>query len=191
MKRLDVRAGLRHKERPGSITSAYRAWGLIMNYLAVAQPSGKSKRLRASWGVDPSVTVHTARSWFHGSPCHRCQSTVRFVSSGECVRCNKQSRNQNRKKNARQGKRQWRSPVPAITREVFAAIETAQGNACAICKQPEKVREQRLTIDHCHNTGKFRGLLCNRCNRGIGLFMDSPERLKAALDYIENNPWDI
>lgn len=57
-----------------------------------------------------------------------------------------------------------------------------QGGACAICRVvPEKYR---LHIDHCHSSGRVRGLLCNSCNTGIGHFHDDPERLARAIGYV-------
>jgi len=41
-------------------------------------------------------------------------------------------------------------------------------------------------IDHCHRTGRYRGLLCANCNSGIGLLGDDPERLGAAMRYLKN-----
>ncbi len=43
----------------------------------------------------------------------------------------------------------------------------------------------RLVVDHCHGTGKVRGLLCHNCNRALGLFQDSMESLQRALDYLK------
>ncbi len=42
-----------------------------------------------------------------------------------------------------------------------------------------------LVVDHCHDTGKVRGLLCHNCNRGIGLLQDDPEIVRIALKYLE------
>lgn len=57
-----------------------------------------------------------------------------------------------------------------------------QKGICAICKEPPKTR--MLAVDHCHDTGQIRGLLCSKCNRGIGYLNDDPERLKQAIKYI-------
>jgi len=64
-----------------------------------------------------------------------------------------------------------------------------QENLCAICRKVGfKMREDvknPLNLDHCHSTGKVRGFLCHNCNRGLGLFQDSPEFLRAAALYLE------
>jgi len=71
----------------------------------------------------------------------------------------------------------------------------AQNKSCKICKKPElrrnhkKKREQLLPlfVDHCHETGKVRGLLCSKCNSGIGMFEDNIESLIAAISYLKEN----
>jgi len=64
-----------------------------------------------------------------------------------------------------------------------------QGNRCAICgtePDPQGVKAtSRLHVDHDHIAGTVRDLLCNRCNMGIGYFLDDPVRLRAAAGYIE------
>lgn len=67
--------------------------------------------------------------------------------------------------------------------EEYASRLTAQGGVCAICKRPDG--RLSLARDHCHRTGAWRGLLCGRCNKGLGLFKDSPELLRVAALYIE------
>lgn len=60
-----------------------------------------------------------------------------------------------------------------------------QGGKCAICRGDNKYqREQRFSVDHDHETGKIRGLLCNHCNVMIGWAKESPEVLEAAADYL-------
>lgn len=53
---------------------------------------------------------------------------------------------------------------------------------CAICRNPE--RSSMLVVDHNHATGEVRGLLCSRCNTGIGLLGDSPDFLSRAAAYL-------
>lgn len=59
-----------------------------------------------------------------------------------------------------------------------------QEGRCAVCKRTEDEVGSTLHLDHCHATGKLRGLLCADCNRGLGSFRDSPENLIAASEYL-------
>jgi len=76
-----------------------------------------------------------------------------------------------------------------LTTEQYDEILAAQGHVCAICRRPESyVRFGKtcpLSVDHDHETGKVRGLLCNHCNRGIGMLGDDPLRLRSAVAYLE------
>jgi hypothetical protein len=56
----------------------------------------------------------------------------------------------------------------------------SQNNLCLVCK-----KQKSLTVDHCHKTGKIRGLLCCLCNSGIGHLQDSPSLLKQAIQYLQ------
>lgn len=80
-----------------------------------------------------------------------------------------------------------------LTAEAYAAILKAQGGVCAICKEPQSAvngpsgKVTDFHVDHCHSTNRVRGLLCNQCNRGIGLFQDSPSLLRRAAAYLESH----
>ncbi len=73
-----------------------------------------------------------------------------------------------------------------VAREDADAMAAAQGNLCAICKQPPSGRghNSRLHVDHDTKTGKLRGMLCHRCNLALGQLDDSIQRLKAAISYL-------
>jgi hypothetical protein len=67
---------------------------------------------------------------------------------------------------------------------------TAQDSKCAICGGGPAggiKAAARLHVDHDHDTGKVRALLCNGCNRGIGYLKDDPALLRVAADYIEQH----
>jgi hypothetical protein len=78
-----------------------------------------------------------------------------------------------------------------ITFEQYEAMVAAQGNRCAVCGTEPDPRapkqSSRLHVDHDHITGAVRKLLCNRCNMGVGYFLDDPIRLRAAAEYIESH----
>jgi len=73
--------------------------------------------------------------------------------------------------------------IYGITEHQYEAMVQAQGGKCKICNGKEK---QRLSIDHCHNTGTVRGLLCKKCNSAIGLLDDNVAMLQRAINYIES-----
>lgn len=74
-----------------------------------------------------------------------------------------------------------------IDRATYETLLESQGGVCAICGNPERGKKNHLSIDHCHDTGKVRGLLCGRCNSGIGLLNDDPELLRSALSYLRSD----
>lgn len=56
---------------------------------------------------------------------------------------------------------------------------------CQICRSPvSRGKVKTLVMDHCHVTNKVRGILCNQCNSGIGLFKESATMLRLAIDYL-------
>jgi len=65
----------------------------------------------------------------------------------------------------------------------YDKLLTGQGGLCAACRQPESMK-RRLSVDHDHETGAVRGLLCNACNRAIGLAKDDPARLEGCAAYL-------
>lgn len=68
----------------------------------------------------------------------------------------------------------------------YETLFEQQRGVCAICEQPQTLgRYLTLCVDHCHATGKIRGLLCTRCNRGLGLFKDNTVSLRNAINYLE------
>lgn len=73
-----------------------------------------------------------------------------------------------------------------LTLEQFEILFKQQRGLCAICEKPEPPI-RRLAVDHSHTTGVVRGLLCNKCNRGLGYFKDSCDLLSKAVIYLAKN----
>ncbi len=75
-----------------------------------------------------------------------------------------------------------------VTSEQYNAMLDSQGHLCRICGEPDgdgtSMQASRLAVDHCHTTGVVRGLLCYRCNVGLGMFKDRPELLQKAIEYL-------
>lgn len=67
----------------------------------------------------------------------------------------------------------------------YNALYASQDGKCACCGQHESAFKRKLHVDHDHETGKIRGLLCTQCNPGIGYFQDSIPRLEMALAYLK------
>lgn len=77
-----------------------------------------------------------------------------------------------------------------ITYEEAEAMIEGQGGMCALCRQRSVSLDLRkrgkwsAAIDHCHDTGKVRGVICRCCNVGLGMFGDTVEGLQRAIDYL-------
>ena len=75
-----------------------------------------------------------------------------------------------------------------ITLEDYNTLLEQQNGVCAICKNPEtltvKGKIVNLSVDHCHDTGVVRGLLCRSCNVGLGNFRDDVNLLETAISYL-------
>ena len=75
-----------------------------------------------------------------------------------------------------------------LTQETYDTLYKEHKGCCAICGKEEKnVLRGRLNIDHCHTTGKVRGLLCHNCNAALGLLEDSIDNLTSAVSYLLRN----
>jgi hypothetical protein len=74
-----------------------------------------------------------------------------------------------------------------VSAEQYDAMVAAQDGRCLICKNPPPPEQRGLVVDHCHATGRARGLLCNNCNALLGMAADDVSRLRAAIDYLERS----
>ena len=115
------------------------------------------------------------------------------------VETNKKYKEKNRekvrewnRKCARKNATKYKCNVYGISVEEYEIMAEEQGGLCAICGKPETAKHndgktRGLSIDHCHVHGAVRGLLCGRCNTGLGLFGDSVRVMNQAIDYINKS----
>lgn len=102
----------------------------------------------------------------------------RYVTTHNCVQCGHE---QLRK---RKNYTRWAriKKIYGITELQFSSMMAAQFSCCKICKS--KLNEKNTHIDHCHVSGKVRGLLCSRCNQAIGLLDEDCNKIEAAKQYL-------
>jgi hypothetical protein len=86
----------------------------------------------------------------------------------------------------RQRRYRYRQTGLGVTADDYDAMLIKQGGLCAICRLRGEGKK-RLHVDHCHSTGKIRGLLCFPCNFALGHYRDSIELHKAAIAYLEEH----
>lgn len=135
---------------------------------------------------------------FHGKPCPKGH-TLRLVSTRKCSVCknidsalkkNVKKRIAYDRKNIEAARSRARKSVRKRAGVVNPSSESGFGKLCAICGI-ELVGQYRShnspTFDHDHTTGKFRGWLCSKHNRGIGCFNDDISLLRKAVEYLERS----
>lgn len=144
---------------------------------------------------------HTVdRSRTDDKRCNRCKRTkpirlfAKDASRGDghqtyCKNCRNKTQNWWRQHHqarwALSQRRKWLKKLYGITPEQFDALWRKQRRRCAICRAKVTDKNKRaFDVDHNHKTGKVRGILCSRCNRGLGAFLDSPRLLNKAVQYL-------
>lgn len=105
-------------------------------------------------------------------PCQSCGGSVPVEMSTKAVYCSRRCRLRAR-----------RHEAYGLTRDELRAL-LAQHDVCAICGTADWGKKGPC-VDHCHETGVVRGILCGRCNTGLGQFGDDPKRLLSAVSYLE------
>lgn len=130
-------------------------------------------RKLAKQAIESGFTTYT--------PVNPCRNghRIRFAESHNCVECC------NAKQKTDSDDKRWRRimTVYNLSKERFFEILSNQENCCAICRAELTVEKSH--IDHCHVSGIVRGILCSRCNQGIGLFRESKEIMLSAIKYLE------
>jgi hypothetical protein len=105
----------------------------------------------------------------------------------DCKTCNKAKCLEWAQNNKEKRKYYVLKHTTGLTKDQYNELATIQDNKCAICSKPLVNNGKKLSVDHCHKTHLVRGLLCNKCNFGLGYFDDDPSKLLNAINYLSNN----
>ena len=120
--------------------------------------------------------------------CPKCGGTEYYQERNGRIRCTPCQKERMRKIYATEAYKQKhreddRRRRRGCRKEKYSGLMIAQDGKCAICGAP---KGEELRIDHCHATGKLRGLLCDNCNWGLGNFKDNPDLLNRAIQYLDH-----
>ncbi len=145
------------------------------------QPDGIRKRCnecrnkyrRGAHAKDPEITRQQSRAWIE-------KNKARVYEMSRLSRRNNKDRYKGYALKKSFG----------ISLDTYRMLYENQNGLCYLCEKPERIKDQngatrRLAMDHDHQTGTLRRLLCWQCNTGIGKLYDSPDLLRKAAEYIE------
>ena len=120
------------------------------------------------------------------SRCKECQKATREANPNY----KETQRKANAKQDAKRKGKRWGyhlSKTYGLSEESYYKMYEEQDGRCAICDKKENKEEHygKFVVDHCHNTGHVRGLLCNQCNLMIGNAKDDTTTLNNAIKYLK------
>jgi hypothetical protein len=117
-------------------------------------------------------------------PCKNRRNQARRDAKGNEYERYKNGRGKYR--NIRETSRKQRFASKGITEEIYLNMLKDQNDKCLICKVSfDEIHSRDIHIDHCHTTNVVRGVLCARCNTGIGSLKDDTSVLESAIKYLE------
>lgn len=115
--------------------------------------------------------------------CHKAYARERYAENRSQVLAQRKRRIKENPAEHAQYMRNWRlQNLYGISSDEYDQLLDQQSGKCTICSRPPGKRA--LNVDHNHETGQVRGLLCHGCNTALGLFGDSPDTLGTALGYL-------
>lgn len=152
-------------------------------------------------GVSKKLSEYIPKSQKRGSgPCKPCwneEKKARYHGDLERHRGYARQKRLRNPERSREINRKWFAAEPGRMREHnlrrnygigtldYEKIFQKQKGKCFLCKVPHEETFKGLFVDHCHDSGKIRGLLCRKCNTGIGLLGDNAKSLRKVLKYLE------
>lgn len=165
---------------------------------SASDPQYRAKRNEQSTKDKEARKIYM-RDYYKANPEKFPRRTPEKQAEHNAKRRKKYAENQEYRDALRASVKEWQQANPhkrksqrlkkyGITRSEFMDLMNAQGGKCAICGHRDtSIRNFFPVVDHCHESGKVRGLLCMNCNMGVGKFKDSPQLLIRAAEYISNH----
>jgi Autographiviridae endonuclease VII len=149
---------------------------------------------RVSYGLDRATDLVKVIDGIQQKRCSRCKEykptseyhVSKKASSGlhtYCKECVVEYSRERYLKDPNKSRESVLKRMYGITLEDYNRMYENQKGNCAICK----IHYEVLSVDHNHKTSKVRKLLCDLCNKGLGAFADSLERLEQAVEYLKKN----
>lgn len=153
--------------------------------------------------------IATGKHTYDGKPCRNCNTTLKYVNGSNCVICSYDRGDRPRTprsnpkpfdpvayalREQRKDKQRGRlRRLYGITPEQYFSMLEEQQHRCKICEVHQSELKSNFAgrdvfrIDHCHDTGKVRGLLCDSCNVSLGHMKENVESLSRMIDYIKEH----
>lgn len=135
------------------------------------------------------------KKYMSDKPCLKGHLSLRYTKYAQCLECLNNTKKEGRasgrykvweKQYYNNNKMKARLNCYKLSPSEFNAILFRQSYKCKICKKALK-GDGKTHVDHCHKTGKVRGLLCVNCNQGLGRFKDDIALIAKALAYLKDS----
>jgi hypothetical protein len=111
----------------------------------------------------------------------RAASQRYYAKNKSCIKLRVRQWEQSNRDLVRQRGRAKNLQKYGLSEATFGALLASQGRVCAVCRLPDR----DWVVDHNHDSGEVRGVLCRQCNMGLGCFRDTPAFLAGAIDYLQ------
>ena len=134
-----------------------------------------------NWNIRPCTVCRRLLDFNHFDLDKRSYNGIK----SSCKKCCRDYMSTHYKNNKNNVKDKNLFQVYGITLKEYNTLLKTQNNVCAICKKENLPNSGSLAVDHDHETGKVRGLLCVQCNRGLGIFYDNISYLENAIKYLK------
>lgn len=154
-----------------------------------AELEGKREKKRAyfrDWyAANAEQVIGDSKRWAEENPAKVRENNKRWrVKNPGKVRQQQRRWHDTNPEKSRAKRRSDNLAKYGLSVEQYDELWAAQKQRCKLCSE-DKPRGGKWVVDHCHDTGVVRGIICNQCNIGLGHFSDDPAKLQAAIDYLQ------